>query len=431
MTHILLSQNNRVENTVQFHKALPNDKLCYTLNDSSFNIRFSDPELALQFARRALPVAEKIKDEHLTATSWFNIGTAFHIIGTYDSAMYYYQKAEKFFLKSGNPKFIGTIYLQVGLLFSDSHDEKSALAYTYKSVNYFYLAKDTMNIIGAYSNIAVFYQDIDSVLHYHMKALNLVEQYVGISPEDKALKLSISHTNIGNTYQRQKKYNEAIYHYKLALEADEHHNDFLYKLSSYENLGSCYQVMGEARKAITVLLRAINESKGKRGYRSSHHLYNSVAFAYSDLKMADSAYYFLREYTFMQDSINDFENQKIISDMQQKYDNDKKETEIELLNKDKEAANTFKKTLYAIIGLILVVVIVLVYSYIAKRRSNKKLVLKNEQINQQKGIIEHQKLEVEHKQKEIIDSINYARRIQQSLMPTDKYIGKKLDELKK
>ena len=124
IANVLLSQNVRVRNTLQFHTKLPDDKLCYTLNDSSFNIRFSDPELALEFAQNALPIAEKIKDEHLTATSWFNIGTAFHIIGTYDSAMYYYQKAEKYFLKSDNPKFIGTVYLQIGLIFGDTHDEK-------------------------------------------------------------------------------------------------------------------------------------------------------------------------------------------------------------------------------------------------------------------------------------------------------------------
>lgn len=37
---------------------------------------------------------------------------------------------------------------------------------------------------------------------------------------------------------------------------------------------------------------------------------------------------------------------------------------------------------------------------------------------------------VEEKQKEILDSIRYAKRIQQSLLPTEKYIDKKLKELK-
>jgi predicted double-glycine peptidase len=45
-------------------------------------------------------------------------------------------------------------------------------------------------------------------------------------------------------------------------------------------------------------------------------------------------------------------------------------------------------------------------------------------------IIEQQKNMVEEKQKEIVDSIHYAKRIQQSLMPTEKYIDKNLNKLK-
>jgi hypothetical protein len=48
----------------------------------------------------------------------------------------------------------------------------------------------------------------------------------------------------------------------------------------------------------------------------------------------------------------------------------------------------------------------------------------------QKQLIGKQKKEVEEKQKEIIDSIRYARRIQHSLLPTEKYLDKQLNKLK-
>jgi CHASE3 domain sensor protein len=49
----------------------------------------------------------------------------------------------------------------------------------------------------------------------------------------------------------------------------------------------------------------------------------------------------------------------------------------------------------------------------------------------QKNTIEEQKDLVEEKQKEILDSIHYAKRIQQSLLPTERYIEKSLKKLKK
>jgi|GEM_PF-2603168 len=48
----------------------------------------------------------------------------------------------------------------------------------------------------------------------------------------------------------------------------------------------------------------------------------------------------------------------------------------------------------------------------------------------QKEIIEQKEI-VEEKQKEIIDSINYSKRLQQSLLPTEKYIEKTLNRLNK
>ena len=46
-------------------------------------------------------------------------------------------------------------------------------------------------------------------------------------------------------------------------------------------------------------------------------------------------------------------------------------------------------------------------------------------------IIEKQKHIVEEKQKEILDSIHYASRIQRALLTNEKYIYRKLDSLNK
>jgi adenylate cyclase len=52
-------------------------------------------------------------------------------------------------------------------------------------------------------------------------------------------------------------------------------------------------------------------------------------------------------------------------------------------------------------------------------------------VHEKTAEIRKQKEEIEEKNKDITDSIHYARRIQQSLMPTEKYILKHLDRLKR
>ena len=66
---------------------------------------------------------------------------------------------------------------------------------------------------------------------------------------------------------------------------------------------------------------------------------------------------------------------------------------------------------------------------IVKERTTE-VVKQKEEIEKQNEKIQFAFYEIEEKQKEILDSIHYARRIQNSLLPTEKYIEKKLRSLK-
>ena len=78
-----------------------------------------------------------------------------------------------------------------------------------------------------------------------------------------------------------------------------------------------------------------------------------------------------------------------------------------------------KERNYFVIGFALVIVLALFIfrSYRQKQKANL--------------IITLQKHEVEMKQKEVLDSIHYAKRIQKALMPNEKYIQNKLKHLNK
>jgi hypothetical protein len=63
------------------------------------------------------------------------------------------------------------------------------------------------------------------------------------------------------------------------------------------------------------------------------------------------------------------------------------------------------------------------------RKQKNIIELQKNKVEEQKQKVEHQKHLVEEKQKEILDSIHYAKRIQQSLLPTEKYIERHLNRL--
>jgi serine phosphatase RsbU (regulator of sigma subunit)/ligand-binding sensor domain-containing protein len=87
------------------------------------------------------------------------------------------------------------------------------------------------------------------------------------------------------------------------------------------------------------------------------------------------------------------------------------------------------RTVYAYIVYFLLFV---AFVYIVVKLNGKRLVALNKKLEQtieeRTSTISHQKEELEHKQTEILDSINYAQRIQRALLASDKILRENLNE---
>jgi serine phosphatase RsbU (regulator of sigma subunit) len=129
-----------------------------------------------------------------------------------------------------------------------------------------------------------------------------------------------------------------------------------------------------------------------------------------------------------------------ISNLNSKYDAIKKQEEIvklqsenekgmELLNaKDSELSNNRQTIVYfiLIIMVFLILVFFVIRSNYLRKQTNKTLLQQKEIIELQKTEVESQKHLVEEKQKEIIDSISYAKRLQEAILPPQAFIDKHL-----
>lgn len=131
------------------------------------------------------------------------------------------------------------------------------------------------------------------------------------------------------------------------------------------------------------------------------------------------------------DSLVNEKSAEKIAQLQTEFENEKI-TQIKALEEEKrEAARKEKEykqklVLYSIsAGLLIMFIfsVLILRSYRAKQKVNKELLVKNEIIAEQKHV-------VEEKQKEILDSIRYAKRIQMSLLASEKYIQKSIEKQK-
>jgi hypothetical protein len=131
----------------------------------------------------------------------------------------------------------------------------------------------------------------------------------------------------------------------------------------------------------------------------------------------------------MRDSINSQETQKAVLKKQMQYTYEKQEavakaehkSELEKQQAVADEKNRKQKIIITSVAIGLLLVIIFAGYVFKTLRATRK----------QKILIEHKNMEIEMKQKEILDSIRYAKRIQTALIPSDKYIEKNLNKLQK
>ncbi|MBK7817436.1 MAG: SpoIIE family protein phosphatase [Sphingobacteriaceae bacterium] len=148
--------------------------------------------------------------------------------------------------------------------------------------------------------------------------------------------------------------------------------------------------------------------------------FKCTIFNYGSIR---KAYNFHVKYIAFRDSVYNKENTKKIIQSQLQYDYERKQTLAKAEQDKKDVLNDAEKkkqsiiTISVSVGLILMFIIIVIIS-----RSLKQNKQKNKIITEQKHEVEKQKELVEDKQKEILDSINYAQRIQKAILAREEEI---------
>ena len=121
----------------------------------------------------------------------------------------------------------------------------------------------------------------------------------------------------------------------------------------------------------------------------------------------------------------------MLYELKTKYDVAKKDKELyELKEKaiqeklETEKQENRSRLLLIGIGVLFIFGGFILYAFLNKQKANKLL-------NAEKKLVIKQKTILEEKNKEIMDSIHYAKRIQTSLLPTEKYIERSLKATEK
>ncbi len=295
------------------------------------------------------------------------------------------------------------------------HDYKTAIVNYKKALNFISPQKAMRRYVSTLDNVGLGFSNLkkyDSALYYQQRAVTIIEQL-----NDSSF-LAESYINIGSTLLNLKKFKEAELYFKKAYDINEKlGDDYAMQLSNLY-MGRVLLNTGKFRQALPYMEKSYAIASKLKIPSQIKEAALSLTDVYDTLGEYKKATYYFGVVVNVTQQLFDQENTKAINELSAQYETEKKQQEIQFLTQDKQLKeNKIEKDRYAkifigiVAGLLLLLSIIFIYRFREKKKDNNLLA-------SQKREIEEQKEELQHKNKEITDSINYAKRIQGSVLPS-------------
>ncbi|MES2837108.1 MAG: SpoIIE family protein phosphatase [Bacteroidota bacterium] len=392
----------------------------------------NDADRAIKYGKQGIILALKLKHNKKLSDIYNGLGVSYANKGDYKLALESFFKCLKIkeniletTPSNANKNKVAAVLNNIGNLFKLQQKYDVALQYLYKSLSQKKELGDKKGMAKSYINIGGVYQKlhnskIDSAYLSYIEAEKILTEL----NDEKGL--ALVYNNLGIFFDYKKNYAKALQYYLKSSTIKEKNKEIAELSLSYNNIASIYLIENKHDKALLYAKKALEYSAITKSRNNLKNSYDILSQIYYNKGQFKEAYNATRNWSFYKDSLYVDELAKSNAELATKYETDKKQKEIALLNKDKELDKLELKKqkqviLFSIIGLVLFLSFGL-FSY-----SRYKLTQRQKQIiDNQKNIVEQQKHLVEEKQKEIVDSITYAKRLQQAILPPNNLIQKYL-----
>ena len=402
-------------------------------------------DVAIEYYLKALETAQEINFKKGLSRSYNNLGITYFDQGSYEKSIESYFKALNIHEELGDKRNMAACYTNIGLVHSAEGSYEKAIEYFQKALKIYEDLGDKRGISICYINFAMVYQKKnikDKVIEYNNKAINLFEEL------GNKRGLSNSYHNIGELYLIEGSFIKAAEYYLKALKMYEEIGDrkgIAITGVSIANLNISmadsiaiteYQRINYLNKAVSYGNKSIVNAREMKLWPTTKEAANTLMTAYNKLGNYKKAIEFAGIVIATQDSIFMEDKTRAIQEMSTRYETAKKKQqqievqESQLIVKDAriKQQKTFRNALIGGLGAIVLIVIVIAYAYIQKRRDNTKITEQNEKILRINEELKKLNKTITSQKDEIISSINYAQRIQSAILPPEKYITELLKE---
>jgi len=389
------------------------------LNGLAFAFYPINPDTTLLLTRQSSTLAQTLGWKKGEANAYINEGIGYCVKGNYPNGLDNFLKALTICLQLGNKHSAASVYSNIATIYDQQGDYKKALEYNEKALSSAREIKYRQLEANTLGNMGVIFReqnDFPKALDYYNQSL-AINKDLGNKGE-----MAIQLGNIGNIYLYRKEYTEALKYSIQASVLDRQSGDKSSLGYQLDNIGTIYLGLKNYKQAKIQFDSALDIAKQIDEKYLEKNVYGDMAALDSTTGNYKAAFEDHKKYFTYNDSLLNESNTKKTVQAEMTFSFEQKQAAEKAEQDKKDAIAEADKRKQRIItwtvaGGLLSVIVLAGFIFRSLRITRK-----------QKQDIERKNHIIEEKNKDILDSIHYASRIQRALLTTDEYIGNHLKE---
>jgi len=419
---LIFSQSNEVIDSIYLNALnAKNDSLkVIQLNDIVWETMFNEQGKALKIAKEALKIAKKSNNPYIISDSYNTLGAYYTIISDFYTSIKYHEKALSIRLKLKDKLAIMKSYNNLGSAKKEIGNHQEEIDYYFKALNITEELKDTISQTKIEMNIAdalIRQQQFEEAEKYFIHALELLQIlgdvngqiscYIGlgnlhhntgkfnrsieyfikveklVSSNTNNYILAKYHANYAALLKDISEENKAIKHIQESIKLNDKIGNTNSNLVNYINLAAIYESQKKtllAKKTYLNALKIAMETGSKQWQKQAYLGIATTSYDLGDFKIAFDNY---EKYAQLKDTLQGDEITTAIEELKTKYETQKKENEINLLQQSDlikttqiktQKAQLYTKNILIISSIFVILVIVVsIYFILQKQKSKNEL----------------------------------------------------------
>ncbi len=386
----------------------------YALRELAFiHYKNSEYKKAVRYFEEALENENFVKDRNHVGQTYFKLGTSNLFLGEHLNTTKAYLKTIDLFEETKDTANLIKVYDNFGVLYGNMDNYKKAEEYKIKTIALARKIKDTFLIASGSLNLGVIYAKTN-------RLDDAYEQYMIVKSLSKSLKSDrINHhlyKNIARYYSEKEDMNACLENALIADKYLRYSKNKVEKAYFEAFLGTIYQELKIYNKAEKHLLNSLNLSEEIESETLQLNSLNPLAEIFASKKDYKKAYNYAKKYYQLSEKTRSESNNKIVTELDTKYQTEKKDKEIiqqqlALEQKDKEIQKKKIQNNY-MIGIASFLLLSSIFTWFLfqqrqKRKNQEIVTLKREhQIKSLEILIEGEEKERLRIAKELHDGVN-------------------------